>query len=375
SGRRRDGGLCRQVRKTIARQFLCIEWLGLGFFLRDLPFACSPFSYAIRCRRTFHSFLSHPFNPLIVRLSRFSLFYNDFRHFTPLSGSGFWLSVAVGRLVSVPLSLHFSPSRLLAVFIATSVVGMLAFLSIGRASVRGLWFCTVLYGFGLAPLHPLGINLPASLHTALSPGATSALIFAGAAGEMVLPLAMGFVLDASAPVVLYVVELAASVVMAAAIAMCVSMAPGAAGYGWRFSRCGRTGGGDDRSVGSAGNRGIGNGGGADEGDGGRDRIGKGKVGRKSHFSAFGRWRARHYSQLAAPDIGPSKELPVGSPFHGHRAPAAAAAATVAAGTRERGSTRVATRDAADDVGDERCGPDEWAASPPHVRRLTERALV
>ncbi|CAM9597887.1 unnamed protein product, partial [Phaeothamnion confervicola] len=124
--------------------------------------------------------------------------------------SGFWAAVTVGRLLSVPLSLWFSPTLFLFGGVGGSFVGSLALLMFGRvSSVRSghrkqsalqeslafLWICTVVYGLSMSALYPLAMNLPGSLGTALSPKATSALVISGACGEMFVPLLVGLLLE------------------------------------------------------------------------------------------------------------------------------------------------------------------------------------
>ncbi len=111
--------------------------------------------------------------------------------------SAFWFSFTVGRLISVLIATRVKPAGL----IPASVLGALAFLSLilfvpGSSGV--LWAAAIGLGFCMAPVWPTGFTLAGqSIHLS---GRLSGLILLGdSIGGMVLPSALGKVIEAAGP--------------------------------------------------------------------------------------------------------------------------------------------------------------------------------
>lgn len=111
--------------------------------------------------------------------------------------SAFWLSFTVGRLISIGVAARFTPKQV----IPAAVLGSLAFLGLVLlfpASGGVLWAAAVGLGFCMAPVWPTGFTL-AGQSIDLS-GRLSGLILLGDSfGGMLLPAALGKVIEAAGP--------------------------------------------------------------------------------------------------------------------------------------------------------------------------------
>jgi FHS family Na+ dependent glucose MFS transporter 1 len=111
--------------------------------------------------------------------------------------SAFWFSFTVGRLISIPVATRFKPVRV----IPLAVLGGLAFLSLAwlfPGSSSALWAAAIGLGFCMAPVWPTGFTL-AGQSIDLS-GKLSGLILLGDSfGGMLLPSALGEVIEAAGP--------------------------------------------------------------------------------------------------------------------------------------------------------------------------------
>jgi MFS transporter, FHS family, Na+ dependent glucose transporter 1 len=130
--------------------------------------------------------------------------------------SAFWLSFTVGRLVSIPIATVFKPARLIPIV----VVGCLAFLVVVLVlpgSSAALWVTAIGLGFCMAPVWPTGFTL-AGQSIDLS-GRVSGLILLGdSVGGMVLPAAIGKVIERLGPRAMVYLILASLVANLAALA-------------------------------------------------------------------------------------------------------------------------------------------------------------
>jgi FHS family Na+ dependent glucose MFS transporter 1 len=111
--------------------------------------------------------------------------------------SAFWLSFTLGRLISVPLALRFSPRQMIRV----ALVGCLIFLTLALAlhgSPPALWIVTIGLGFSMAPIYPSGFTL-AGQSIQLTGRASGIILLGDSLGGMVLPWLVGQVIDASGP--------------------------------------------------------------------------------------------------------------------------------------------------------------------------------
>lgn len=108
--------------------------------------------------------------------------------------SAFWAAFTVGRLVSIPVAVGFSPRQVIPVALAACLLvsGLLVALPL---STPLLWTAAVALGFAMAPLWPSGYTLAGQV-VALT-GTTTALVLLGdSLGGMVLPSLTGRIMAA-----------------------------------------------------------------------------------------------------------------------------------------------------------------------------------
>jgi MFS transporter, FHS family, Na+ dependent glucose transporter 1 len=114
--------------------------------------------------------------------------------------SGFWLSFTVGRLISIPLAIRFTPPQIIwaALLSCLTIVALL----ISFPNSRGfLWVVVVGLGFSMAPLWASGFTLAGqSFH--LTARVSSLILLGDSFGGMILPWLVGQVLGLIGPVAL-----------------------------------------------------------------------------------------------------------------------------------------------------------------------------
>jgi len=111
--------------------------------------------------------------------------------------SAFWLAFTAGRLASIPVATRAAPQRVLFAAAAGCLVALgLVLACPGSAGV--LWGATLVLGFCMGPMWPTGFNL-ASRSIALSGRMSAVIILGDAFGGMVLPSALGKVIESTGP--------------------------------------------------------------------------------------------------------------------------------------------------------------------------------
>jgi MFS transporter, FHS family, Na+ dependent glucose transporter 1 len=107
--------------------------------------------------------------------------------------SGFWLAFTIGRLLSIPLAVHFRPAQIVAVALSGALLVVLVPL-IFPHSLAALWFVAIGIGLCLAPIWPGGFNL-AGQSLALTATISSIILLGDSLGGMVLPSAVGKIIE------------------------------------------------------------------------------------------------------------------------------------------------------------------------------------
>ncbi len=111
--------------------------------------------------------------------------------------SAFWLAFTIGRLLSIPAATRFTPKQV----IPTALVSCLVILALGIAfssSSTVLWLMAFGLGFCMAPIWPTGFTLAGqSIH--LTGRLTGIILLGDSFGGMVLPSAVGQVIESSGP--------------------------------------------------------------------------------------------------------------------------------------------------------------------------------
>jgi FHS family Na+ dependent glucose MFS transporter 1 len=117
----------------------------------------------------------------------------------------FWLAFTIGRLISIPAALRFSPRQIIPTAIAGGA-GFLCLLILAPASPSALWIAAAGIGFCMAPIWPTGYTL-AGQSVSLTARISSLILLGDSIGGMVLPGLMGLLMEragaaAMTPVVL-----------------------------------------------------------------------------------------------------------------------------------------------------------------------------
>uniref|UniRef100_A0A914WC67 Cytochrome b5 heme-binding domain-containing protein n=1 Tax=Plectus sambesii TaxID=2011161 RepID=A0A914WC67_9BILA len=114
-----------------------------------------------------------------------------------LVNAGFWGAFALGRLLSIFVSVYVSPGFLLFVDVAGSLFAVLVIFFF-RESLKALYVGTLLFGLFLSSVYPSTISTVEQFVN-VGPSATSILVVGAAAGEMVYPVTIGKLLDRNGP--------------------------------------------------------------------------------------------------------------------------------------------------------------------------------
>jgi MFS transporter, FHS family, Na+ dependent glucose transporter 1 len=111
--------------------------------------------------------------------------------------SVFWGALTLGRLVSIPLAMHFRPRTLLIINLAGLLVG-LSLAVVGGGSPGMIWLATVVVGVSVASMFPVSLSFAAETITIT--GQFTSLMFVGASlGGMFLPWLIGQFFESAGP--------------------------------------------------------------------------------------------------------------------------------------------------------------------------------
>ena len=102
--------------------------------------------------------------------------------------SCFWLSITIGRFVSIWLSMALSPGTLLWLSMGLSAIVAIILVQAAK-SQAGLWFVSIFFGLTMAPIFPTCLSLVESFFPVLGKYATI-LMIGSATGEMLIPALM-----------------------------------------------------------------------------------------------------------------------------------------------------------------------------------------
>lgn len=112
--------------------------------------------------------------------------------------SVFWGSLALGRLVSIPIALFLSPAVMLLVDLIGCLVSSLLML-VFRASESALWMGTSTFGLFMSNVFPTSVAL-AEQYFNVTGTVTCMFVVSAAIGEMIIPLIVGKVFDYVGPI-------------------------------------------------------------------------------------------------------------------------------------------------------------------------------
>ncbi|MBN2387800.1 MAG: MFS transporter [Anaerolineales bacterium] len=114
--------------------------------------------------------------------------------------SAFWLAFTVGRLISIPMAMRFTPRQTIPLALAGCLVALTLLVSVPDAGWT-VWTATIGLGFFMAPVWPSGYTLAGqSLH--LTARLSSIILLGDSLGGMVLPWLVGQVIEESGPAIM-----------------------------------------------------------------------------------------------------------------------------------------------------------------------------
>ena len=111
--------------------------------------------------------------------------------------SMFWLAFTIGRLISIPAATRFKPKQVILAALLSSLV-MLILGMLFSSSSTVLWMMAIGLGFCMAPVWPTGFTL-AGQSIDLTGRLTSIILLGDSFGGMVLPSAVGQVIESAGP--------------------------------------------------------------------------------------------------------------------------------------------------------------------------------
>lgn len=106
----------------------------------------------------------------------------------------FWLAIAIGRLLAVPLSARFSPPSLMCADMVSCLL-VTVLMAIFAASAPALWILTLFFGVAMGAIFASAVAYPSWLGLNLTAKDTMWLVAGVALGEMSLPGAMGLTFE------------------------------------------------------------------------------------------------------------------------------------------------------------------------------------
>lgn len=137
--------------------------------------------------------------------------------------SAYWGSFTLARLAGIPIAARFSPKPILIADLCACIAG-LALVALGSSSLTVVWLGTLLMGFGMASMFPVGLSLT-QRWIPLTGRTTGTLMLGGSIGGMFIPLFIGQGFARLGPQTLPVLLISA-LVLALAILMGVSQLAG-----------------------------------------------------------------------------------------------------------------------------------------------------
>jgi FHS family Na+ dependent glucose MFS transporter 1 len=109
--------------------------------------------------------------------------------------SAFWLAFTVGRLLSIPAATRFKPRQVISVALICSMTILVLGMIFSRSSAA-VWLMAIGLGFCLAPIWPTGFTL-AGQSIQMSGRLTGIILLGDSFGGMVLPSAVGKVIEST----------------------------------------------------------------------------------------------------------------------------------------------------------------------------------
>ncbi|MEI7848064.1 MAG: MFS transporter [Chloroflexota bacterium] len=123
--------------------------------------------------------------------------------------SAFWFLFTTGRLLSIPIATRFRPQQILP-FALTGCVASMALAMLLTPTTSLLWVLTIVFGFCMAPLWPMGFTL-AGQSIKLTARLSTIIMLGDNFGGMLLPWIVGQVIDITGPQMVFTIVFGGSV--------------------------------------------------------------------------------------------------------------------------------------------------------------------
>ena len=125
--------------------------------------------------------------------------------------SGFWFFFTFGRLMSIPIAARFRPQQVLPVALTGCVASICLAMLLPPSSIL-LWVLTIVFGLCMAPLWPMGFTL-AGQSIKLTARLSTIIMLGDNFGGMLLPWAVGQVIDATGPQMVFTIVFGGAVLL------------------------------------------------------------------------------------------------------------------------------------------------------------------
>jgi len=135
--------------------------------------------------------------------------------------SGFWFFFTFGRLMSIPLAARFRPQQVLPVALTGCVASMCLAMLLPPSSLL-LWLLTIVFGLCMAPLWPMGFTL-AGQSIKLTARLSTIIMLGDNFGGMLLPWAVGQVIDLTGPQMVFSIVFGGVALMFATYGLMVTL--------------------------------------------------------------------------------------------------------------------------------------------------------
>ena len=137
--------------------------------------------------------------------------------------SAFWLALTVGRFVSIPIAARFRPQQIIPVAVATCLAFLGLVMLLPRSSAA-LWTASIGLGFFIAPVWATGFTL-AGQSVDLSGRLSSLILLGSSFGSMLLPSALGRIIETAGARSMITLIFASLVLVLAALAAMLKLRP------------------------------------------------------------------------------------------------------------------------------------------------------
>jgi MFS transporter, FHS family, Na+ dependent glucose transporter 1 len=114
----------------------------------------------------------------------------------------FWASLAGGRIVAIPTALYLTTTTMLRLQLSLTVVGVLLGLFLAPISYGYACVASAVFGFALSSIFPLAMTIVGEYGFKMDTVSTTLFVVAACAGESIIPVLLGVLIDEFGPMIL-----------------------------------------------------------------------------------------------------------------------------------------------------------------------------